>query len=203
MAPVIPNVDWYISLSKNKGLAPRCPFASVHRCPRFYQSLSLLGSAGSTSIDYKEDKKLLKRWRKSDLWPVTREQESAIAGPEGEYKHFWNFCPEVTFERFGLFASDLARYSDEIDIGVAHSQLSKESASSNDWRWSWAHVAPMHYSACPLFSPLLNSSYGHNSSERITKVPIGDVLELKPNFFGIGIDLNKLIKRLFHWTTKR
>ena len=189
MEHIIPDINWYTSISKNKGLAPRCPFASVYRCPRFYQSLSLLGSAGSTSIDPKEDKKLLKRWQKSELWPVTGEQETSIAGPEGESKHFWNFCPEVTFERFGLFASDLSRYADEIDVEVAHSNLSKNFAASNDWRWSWAHAAPMHYTECPLFSLLANSPFKQTESE--------DVVELRPNFFGIGINLNTLIKR-FH-----
>ena len=202
MAHVIPNINWYTLISKNKCLAPRCPFASVHRCPRFYQSLFLLGSAGSTSIDCKENKKLLRRWRKSDLWPVTREQETTIYGTRGEYKDFCNFCPEVTFERFGFFASDLARYAGE-DVGVAHPNLSKESASSNDWRWSWAHVAPMHYSECPLFSSLLNPSYGQDGPKSIKKVLTGDVLELKPNFYGIGINLNTLIKRFLQWFSKR
>jgi hypothetical protein len=60
-----PDPAWYTRLSREKSVRPRCPFASVHRCPRFHQSLSLLGGAGSTKIEPKEDQRLLKRWKGS------------------------------------------------------------------------------------------------------------------------------------------
>src|SRR6266478_1120232 len=41
-----PTLKWYTDISASKSLSPRCPFASVHRCPRYYQSVSLLGEAG-------------------------------------------------------------------------------------------------------------------------------------------------------------
>ena len=62
-----PALDWYASLSAAKGMPPRCPFASVHRCPRFYQSLSLLSKCGSTDIEAAEDEALFKKWSGSDL----------------------------------------------------------------------------------------------------------------------------------------
>lgn len=155
MKVVSPDLGWYTKISTDKGLSPRCPFASVHLCPRFYQSLSLLGHAGSTKIDPVEDEILLKKWRESDLWPTTDEQATSTAGPNNDTKHFWNFCPEVSYERFGLFALNIDRYADEIDIELAHSKLSKEGASRGDWRWVWASVKPLHYSECPLYSPLL------------------------------------------------
>lgn len=137
-------------------VSPRCPFATVESCPRFYQSLSLLGSAGSTAIDSSEDKRLLEKWKKNDLWPKTREQETIISGNN---KFFDKFCPEVAFERFGYFASYLGRYSGELDHDLAHEQLGKIGASSEDYRWAWSSVAPMHYTECPLYSVLL---YRHN-----------------------------------------
>lgn len=152
---IVPDLAWYTEISHQKNLLPRCPFANVNRCPRFYQSLSLLGNAGSTSISPDEDKRLLSKWGKSDLWPVTMEQSSGISiYNETEYS-FDNFCPEVSFERFGIFAEYLCRYADDIDINSAHNKLSKESVLPNDWRWSWANISPMHYSECPLYS-LLN-----------------------------------------------
>jgi hypothetical protein len=52
MSIINPNLEWYESVSEKKHLLPRCPFASVYRCPRYYQSISLLGEAGvSTRID--------------------------------------------------------------------------------------------------------------------------------------------------------
>ncbi|MBU4320865.1 MAG: hypothetical protein L6246_02585 [Thermodesulfovibrionales bacterium] len=151
---VLPNLDWYISISKKQGLSPRCPFASVYRCPRFYQSLSLLGEAGNTQITPEEDNRLKQEWQKTDVWPITDEQATTIAGPRGEIKHFSRFCPEVLFDRFGLFTSELHEYPDEIDINISHKNLLYEDASQNDWRWNWSHVKPTHYTECVLYSLL-------------------------------------------------
>lgn len=54
----IPNREWYAKLSQERGVAFRCPFATVEACPRFYQSLSLLGETGSTKISEAEDERL-------------------------------------------------------------------------------------------------------------------------------------------------
>jgi len=145
-----PDLRWYTGISQDKGLLPRCPFTSVRRCPRYYASLSLLGDAGSTKIERGEDMKLLKEWRRSDLWPVVMEQEPQVSGPGDEMKHFTNFCPEISFERFGWFASGLYRYSDEIDIDLAHRQLARQGVGHKHWRWAWSSVVPMHYSECPV-----------------------------------------------------
>ena len=48
---IIPDLLWYIQAGKDKGINGRCPFATVESCPRYYQSLSLLGEAGSTKIE--------------------------------------------------------------------------------------------------------------------------------------------------------
>ena len=170
MKVVQPNLEWYTKISVHRGLSTRCPFASAHLCPRFYQSLSLLGSAGSTPIKPSEDKLLLDKWRKTDLWPITDEQATSISGPENETKHFWNFCPEVTYERFGLFALSLDRYADEIDIELAHSKLTKGGSGRQDWRWTWASVIPLHYSDCVLYSPLLHKTSLPESKSEIYTV---------------------------------
>ena len=154
MSVVVPDHDWYTAKSRELGAASRYPFATVKTCPRFYQSLSLLGEAGSTRIEEKEDKRLLKRWKKSDLWPQTKEQYTSISGSAGNPTSFGNFCPEVAFERFGYFASVLLRYGDEIDRDVWHKRLGKETPVKHDWRWAWASVKPQHYADCPLFAVL-------------------------------------------------
>ena len=121
------------------------------------------------------------------MWPTTKEQATSISGYEDN--HFWNFCPEVSFERFGLFATDLDRYADEIDKYVAHSNLSKIEATPDDWRWSWANIKPQHYSECPLYSVLLSQKSDiHNKHE--------DTIDLKPNIHGIGLNINALIRKI-------
>lgn len=192
MNDISPDLQWYLNQSASKGLSPRCPFATVTGCPRFYQSLSLLGKAGSTEIPVEEDKRLQKRWEKSSLWPVTAEQATAISGSNDNYRHFWNFCPEVVYERFGLFASCLDEYADETDLSLAHSHLLEERAASDDWRWNWASVKHQHYSECPLFSVLLSDQHAEQNKPE-------DMIILKPNVYGIGIDIKVLWRNVKRW----
>lgn len=203
MLELNPNLAWCTEISEHNGLPPRCPFASVHRCPRYYQSLSLLGEAGSTKIDPAEDQKLLARWKASDLWPVTNEQATSILGPAGNPNHFVNFCPEVTFDRFGLFACSLSDYPDELDREIGHSQLRKEDATRDDWRWSWAYVSPLHYSQCPLYSPLVHDSSKGTLGLKPVEQPSESILQVKPNFHGISLNVNVLWKRLIGWWRRR
>ena len=147
---ITPNFDWYATLSRQLGGAPRCPYLS---------SLSLMGSAGATKMDKAEEERLFARWKQSDIWPHTADQDTGTfqtVSDSGatQTSMFLNFCPEVTFDIFGLFASALGNYTDEMDRDFAHRRLQREDVPSNDWRWSWSFVTPMHYSQCPLYSLL-------------------------------------------------
>jgi hypothetical protein len=154
MKQALPDVEWYSAESTRLGLkSPRCPFASVHACPRYYQSLSLLGGAGFTAIGKTEDNALLAKWEKHPLWPVTGEQTTSISGGVGKKNSYDKFCPEVAYETFGLFATFLAPYVGEVDSDIV-SQLGEEGASHDDPRWIWSCIIPQHYSECPLYSPL-------------------------------------------------
>lgn len=184
---IFPDLEWYTTIGISSGKSPRCPFASPAGCPRYYQSLALMGVSGSTNISEKANKKLLKAWKKSRLWPNTDEQATSISGPEGHIKHYWNFCPEITFERFGLFATDLDKYADQVDMDSARSKLAVMGISTNDWRWSWSNVRPQHYFDCPLFSLLQEPTSSHK---------VEDIFEVKPNFHGIGININALLRKI-------
>lgn len=164
---VQPNLEWYKGISNTYGLSPRCPYSSVHRCPRFYQSLSLLGKAGSTEINKDEDERLKIKWEKTDLWPTTDEQGTITCGSSDERRHFLRFCPEVSYERFGWFASDLVPYVDEIGQNRVHELLSKEGDSSTDWRWCWIVVSSQHYTDCPLYSLLEAGAEANNHKKEI------------------------------------
>lgn len=150
----IPDIEWYTDLSETRKVQPRCPFASVEICPRYFQSLSLLGCAGSTNIEDADEVRLLDYWKKSDLWSKTGEYETSVAGPKDNPKIFSNFCPEIAFDRFGYFASFLAGYADEIDSDSAHARLARRNASAKDWRWSWSSLTQSHYTDCHYYSIL-------------------------------------------------
>ena len=151
-----PNREWYARLSQTRASAARCPFATVEACPRYYQSQLLLGEAGSTKISEAEDQRLLKRWQSSDLWPRTAEHATSVAGEPGNPSIFSNFCPEVTFERFGYFATSLTRYADELDSDYAHERLAREGVPVSHPSWSWSSCVSQHFTDCPIYAVLLH-----------------------------------------------
>ena len=152
----IPNTEWYERHSLRRGSAAHCPFATVKACPRYYQSLSLLGEAGSTQISEREDQRLFSHWQQSDLWPRTDELATSIMGEPGNPSIFSNFCPEVAAARFGYFVTFLARYSEELDAGFAQQRLAREGAPAGHPNWSWSSYTPQHFTDCPIYSILLH-----------------------------------------------
>ncbi|MCF8146254.1 MAG: hypothetical protein K9N21_20295 [Deltaproteobacteria bacterium] len=198
MAYIYPDVDWYTGISEQKKVQPRCPYANVHRCYRYYASLYLLGEANiTTKINEEEIKELDSFWAKSDLLPALAEHDTGISGPDGRATGFSNFCPEVSYDIFGLFAVSLHEYADEIDIEAAHRQLG-EKAYPNDWRWSWASVSPLHYLQCPAYSQILSAPAPSPTGQFQIKQD-QDIIEVKPGFMGISINIRSLFTKISKW----
>jgi hypothetical protein len=163
-----PDQKWYAQVGAARGVHGRCPYATVEICPRFYQSLSLLGEVGNTAIPKEEDDRLLTAWQKSDLWPRTSEQGTAVSGGGTSLS---NFCPEVTFDRFGYFVISLSRYGDEIDSGLAHERLAAHGAPAGHPLWSWQHATAQHFTDCPVHSVLKARPYSLVSSPKAMEQP--------------------------------
>lgn len=191
MQNVYPDIEWYSKQSMLRDLPVRCPYANVHTCPRHYQSLSLLGQTGFiTRIALPTDDALLQRWKASPLWPVVDEHATAI----GNRSSFSNFCPEVTFDVFHLFASSLGSYSDEIDRDAAESAIIADgSLNSKDWRLNWSHVTAMHYSECPLYPQLAHTTQSKQSDKP------EEIISVKPGAFGVSVNVKHLLTRLAKW----
>jgi hypothetical protein len=156
MPPLIyPDLTWYSSQSERKGLLGRCPYASIHRCPRYFASVALLSDLGVTTKMSKDlHDTTLAKWRTHELAPVTAEAETSISGGENP-NCYSNFCPEVSFETFKLFGSTLIRLVDDIDRQTAEQTIAEDPApEGKDWRWSWSHVESLHFSDCPLYAKL-------------------------------------------------
>jgi hypothetical protein len=154
----LPNIKWYLRISAERGVTPRCPFASVERCPRYFQSISALGRAKiSVELTSDEDKRLHLHWKKSELWPTSDEDSTHMFGNGEKYFSYSNFCPEVTYERFGSFARELVDYYDAEERNAAHQRLRGENCPNESWQWSWASLKPLHFTECPLYSPLIHA----------------------------------------------
>ncbi|MGA3207422.1 MAG: hypothetical protein ABSE05_06320 [Syntrophales bacterium] len=135
------------------------------------------------------------KWMKSDLWTILGEEDTGITSIADEPRSFRHFCPEITSQVFGLFASSLTKYADEIDRGVAEKWLVENGRTYlKDWRWNWASVSPMHYMECPTYSLL---------SVALNPIEISptreELVSARPGLFGFTIDLRKLITRFARW----
>jgi Predicted nucleotide-binding protein containing TIR-like domain len=154
-----PDINWYLSTSRNRGVTPRCPFASTERCPRYYQSLSALGRAKiSVELTASEDNRLHQHWEKSELWPKSEEDSTYMFGNGEKYHSFSNLCPEVAYERFGYFARQLVDYYDAEERYAAHQRHTEENCPTESWQWKWASLTPLHFTECPLYSPLIHAA---------------------------------------------
>lgn len=157
MTPIYPDLAWYASIGERKAVTARCPFASVSRCPRYFESVALLSDARITAkLPAGVEEAMRAKWQTHEAWPVTAEGAAAIFGcGGGSPQGFSNFCPEVSFDTFKLFATTLIRYSDSLDREHAERALAAEGAAGGpDWRRNWQHVEPLHYTECPVFSKL-------------------------------------------------
>jgi hypothetical protein len=62
-----------------------------------------------------------------------------------------HLCPEVSYEIYGYFASDLAEYVEDIDREVRYRLLERDGATDQfDPRWET--VIPRHYTECREYS---------------------------------------------------
>ena len=121
--------SWSAAISLRKSIPTRCPFASVDLCPRYFLSLSLLGQSGiTTNIVPQEEERLEAKWKSHPLWPRTAEQGPGVGGSGGKPAIFSHFCPEVIYDTFGVFASSLSEYPDELDRDLAHQSLGRRHA---------------------------------------------------------------------------
>jgi len=185
MSFLIADKEWYRERSKTESLSMHCPYATVGLCPRYYQSLSLLSETGATSIDDKEDRKLLKKWEKSDLWPQVMEHSTSVSSGDGKFLGFSNFCPEVSNDRFGIFVRSLHSFPEESDQERMHTYLKSIGAPETDVRWLWHYAEALHFSECPLYSVLSNKGERKEVPwwrEHLAKIIVGSVLAIVTGF---------------------
>lgn len=156
MPITIPDSSWYRRKSTEREAPFSCPYANVHKCPRYYASINILGEAKIiTSITNDKKEALDNLWANSRLLPVIAEDDTGISGYEGKASSFSNFCPEVSFAYFNYYASYLAKYADEIDSDCGH-RIAEREKIPNDWRYEWGSISACHFLDCSVYSQVHN-----------------------------------------------
>lgn len=152
MPITIPDSSWYRTKSSERDVHSSCPYANVHKCPRYYASIYMLGEAKViTSISADKKEALDAFWENSRLLPVINEDDTSISGFDGGINSLSNFCPEVSFTYFRYYASFLGKYVDEIDKDCGHSIAERENIPG-DWRYEWGFMSACHYLDCSFYS---------------------------------------------------
>jgi hypothetical protein len=193
------NLTWYTSISKERGVSPRCPFASLSRCPRYFFSASLSKHAGTTGLSKEEEGKFERRWRASEFWSQSPETETSVSGSDN-VKSLTRFCPEYIFDIFGVFAESLHPYADSEDKEHTLNMLQCPSGYvSPDWRFTWRNIEERHYTDCPYYSMLSVQMQSSASSD----TDKDDLLIAQPGAFGFSMDLKVLLNRFCRWWLKR
>lgn len=156
MPVTVPDSSWYRGKSVERDAQFSCPYANVHKCPRYYASVFMLGEAKLiTSIADDKKEALDSLWAESGLLPVIAEDDTGICGDERKLSSLSNFCPEVSFTYFRYYASYLARYADKIDSDVGH-RIAEREKIPNDWRYEWGSMSACHYLDCGVYSQVHN-----------------------------------------------
>jgi hypothetical protein len=80
---------------------------------------------------------------------VIAEEAASVWGDE-KLKNLSHFCPEVSYDIYGYFASDLNEYPDELDRDLAYKLYEQGKIKHFDARWQG--ISAQHYTECREYS---------------------------------------------------
>lgn len=168
MTSKIPDLAWAAEIASRKGITTRCPFATVHRCPKYFDSLSILADAGIARMQKSQIKELLDTWTEHELWPAS-EEDLASASGGSPVNCFSAFCPEVSFDYFKAFASHVVKFYADLERDLRAKRLQSLGVPEDRWEWHFDHLSPMHYSDCAMYARLLGPQRGVVPSPAVRK----------------------------------
>jgi HNH endonuclease len=153
------DLAWYSAESRKQKLRLRCPIAHAELCPRYYRTLAVLGEGGHpghapiTQIPSERAASLDRKWKAFESVVLEEEPSTFWAGEEDHMERYAvsHVCPEVSYEIFGYFASDLHAYADEMDRAFDKKDYRRES-NFEQYDPDWESVTPRHYTECREYS---------------------------------------------------
>lgn len=162
---------WYSAESKKHGLPPRCPLADSELCPRYYGSRWVLASVCVTaSMSPERQAQLDRKW--GPYKSVVRDEDPVIFYVSEPIKigYLDRFCPEVSYETFGYFASYLSAYADEIDRKIDKEAYKREGIAEQ-FDYQWETVQPRHYTECREYS--IHGSFAAGGPSKARRKRVG------------------------------
>jgi 5-methylcytosine-specific restriction endonuclease McrA len=79
--------------------------------------------------------------------------EVSLHHQRGTISRWSHCCPEITFDCYGAFSSS-GSFIDSEDRRMRDSELKKQNALPDDWRWQYNSLQPSHFSDCREYSIL-------------------------------------------------
>ncbi|NTV05179.1 MAG: hypothetical protein HGA59_01535 [Chlorobiaceae bacterium] len=150
MNDIIPDIVWYTEVSKKCKVTPRCPFAFLELCPQYFRSYDVLRTIDH-QFDIEEDKykRLDAKW--TEYNQLTNDEMQMAHGSCNSY--IVNFCPEITYNAYGYFASYLGKYADHIDEEQNIKILKRKGVIDNHPGFkSWGFIKEKHFTECSFYS---------------------------------------------------
>lgn len=150
---IIPDRNWYIEKSKDEGVPAKCPYAHHKKCPRYWETTSLLMEAGVISgISQEDDQAALQYWKDNQmLAELDEDKTTAIRGEHSGVDGMYRACPEVIFKFMGYYSDNLYKYVDDIDRVCGHKLMEREGLQ-NSWRSKWMFLQEAHYLDCEVYN---------------------------------------------------
>lgn len=146
----------YSGESRKHRLSPRCPLANAAYCPRYYASRAVLASESMTTLIAPERATALgKKWELFQEIIAEEEPNLDLVGHEHSegmtVSSVNHFCPEVSYDSFGYFASHLHRYADHRDAEADFASYQRDGIGEQ-FDTNSAAVTPHHYTECREYS---------------------------------------------------
>ena len=170
MSRVVPDKTWWQAEAKKRDALSTCPYASSHKCPRYFESLVLLSQikmiAGITESKTDE---LTSFWNRTSFSSLCDEEVPSVSTKEyGGLSSVSNFCPEVSFKYLNYYADYMHKYVDEIDRDSG-TRIADRDGLPNDWKYTWMSVNPRYYLDCEVFDSVkvFNQSLGSSFINRL------------------------------------
>lgn len=170
MQRIVPDKIWWEKERNNRNASSICPYASSHRCPRYYDSIVLLSRSNIIAgMATEKEKELDEFWERTNFSSLCDEEVPAVTTKEfGGLSSVSNFCPEVSFKYLHYYADHMHKYVDEIDQDTGR-RIAEKHNLENDWKYIWMSVEPKFYLDCDVFESVkkFNEKLGNDYLKRL------------------------------------